>query len=155
MAAMSVFEFICTCTGSFGQQLVPHTDAANRLPGSHSLADIHNGFFGKIRITGAVGYEKSVKRDCVEVIVPGNANNLHPATGQTSDYIEFGTTVNKHNGLIAASMFLHLATAHFINEVFRVRVVKPHLVRRGEINLAEHRPFLTQMLCKGTRIDAI
>ena len=50
----SVFEFVCSCSGSFGQELIAHTYTAYRLTDLYGFADMLHSFVDHVGVARTV-----------------------------------------------------------------------------------------------------
>ena len=138
MAAVTVLKFICTGSGCLGKKLIAHAYSAYRLARGHGLAYVHHRSLSHIRIARTVGYEQSVIRNGIEVIVPGHTHHPDTAARETPYYIMLDSTVHKHHGLFTFAMDLDILARHFAHKVLKIRVIEPAIIAPLHHYLSEH-----------------
>ena len=157
MRTMTIFKLVNRSATGFCQQLITHTDTANRLcRKAHLLSYNVYGILTHIRIAGAIGKEQSVEVHIRIIIVPRNAYYLYTSVQKTSDNVILYAAVNKNN-LLSGSFVVtyNLLAAYFVYKVNTFIVCCRDIVRLIiKKNLAHHYTMLAQYLCKLTRVDA-
>ena len=159
VAAVTIFQFIDACSGSFGEQLVAHADAH---AGTHvfvlqELSDVSNRLGAGVGVAGTVGEEETVELKGVEVIVPRNTNDLHATFEQTANDVVLHAAIDKHHAL--ASFATAIANHFFAGNAGDI-VHSFILCRRNAVglivkdNLAHHHAVLTQHLGQFAGVDA-
>ena len=122
MAAVAVFELKGRGPRGTGEQLVPHAYAEDGNVLLHSLFQMPDSRFAKFRISRAVGYEKSVVFQCVEVIVPRDAYEADSPLDEAPENVVLDPAVHEDHSLFPFSVPEDFTAADYGNLVLGIRV---------------------------------
>ena len=163
MGAVTVLQLIDSGTGSFGQQLITHTDATDGSAAFRQLTLQHiHRFDTTVWIAGAIGQEQAVELHISIVVVPGHTDDLATTVDQTTDDILLDTAVDKNHltpcPLVVADDIAATDTLHPVDGtvVFLCRLLLWHsnILNAFELQPTHHHTMLTQHLRQGTGVDA-
>ena len=99
MTTMSVFQLIYAGACSLTQELISHADTHAGLYyiAIEELANVLYSSLTGIGVTGTIGKKQTVKFHVVEIIIPGNTDNLYPTVYQASENVGLDATVHQNH----------------------------------------------------------
>ena len=153
---MTVLQLIDGSTCSLREQLVTHTDTADRFATcTNLLADDIDGILTHIRVARTVGKEQAIEVHVGVIVVPRYTDYLYTSINKATDDVSLHTAVNEHNFLAGTLVVAdNLLAAHLVNEVHSLVVSLWDVVWLiVEDDLTHHHTMLTKHLSQLTGID--
>ena len=159
MTAMAVFQFVCLCSGSFGEQLVAHTDAEYRTSDVHRLPYVLHCDSAIVRVAGAVRYEQAVivlyGGVCIEIIVPGHPYHLYSSLEEAADDVMLHSAIHQHHlfacSLTVADDVAARCRGHQVAFI-GILIIRHHTAFLHQP--AQHRSAFTQYLRQAAGVDS-
>lgn len=121
VAAVAIFKFVGLGSSSFGEQLVAHADAKDRLVAqAHGATEILYSLAAHVRIARSVADEDTIVVELSVIVVPWHTHHLNPTLDEASENVALHATVDQHDSFLSTLVVAYyLLARNLVNIVDR------------------------------------